>query len=56
VEVLLDPDHVQAVLERLRRVAVCDPARDLVRGEEAEPDRQLATEICVAAWEDAAAG
>jgi hypothetical protein len=54
--VLLDPNHVQAVLECLRRVPVGDAARELVGTEEGEPDHQLATEICIAAWQYAAAG
>jgi hypothetical protein len=47
---------VEAVLERLGRVPVGHAAGELVRSEEAEPDRQLATQIGPSARQDPAAG
>jgi hypothetical protein len=55
VNVPLDPDHVQAVVEGLRRVAVGDPTRHLVQAEEPEPDRELKAEICPTTWQNPAA-
>jgi hypothetical protein len=52
----LDADHLQAVLERARRIPVRDPAGDLVGGEEAEPDRKLAPEVRPPTGQDSTAG
>ena len=41
----LEMNDVVAVRERLRGVAVGDPARELIEDGEAEPDRQLATKV-----------
>ena len=46
---LLDLDHPQAVLERARRVAVGDAPNDLIREQEAEPDRELHAEVAPSA-------
>src|SRR6266536_2983210 len=46
---LLEVQHPPAVRECARRVAVCEPAGELVGEQEAEPDRRLAQEIRVAA-------
>jgi hypothetical protein len=56
VEVPLDPDHLQAVVEGLRRIAVGDPAGQLVEAQEAEPDRELEAEVRPTTWQDPAAG
>ena len=40
----------------LRRVAICDPAGDLVCGQEAEPDRELEAEVRPPAGQDSTAG
>ena len=48
--VLEVPDDLpRTTRERLLRVAVCHSPRELVGGEEAEPDRELATEVGPAA-------
>ena len=49
VRAALEVDHAQPVLERLRRVVVGETSGDLVRGQEAEPDRDLQHEVRVAA-------
>jgi hypothetical protein len=54
--VALDPDHVQAVLEGARRVAVGDSTGDLIGAEEAEPDCELAAEIGPPTGQDSTAG
>ena len=54
--VALDPDHVEAVVERPGRIAVGDAAGDLVGGEEAEPDRKLAAEVAPPTGQDAISG
>ena len=46
---LLDLDHPEAVLEGSCRVAVGDAPDDLVREQEAEPDRELNAEVAPAA-------
>ena len=48
---LLDLDHPEAVLEGPGGVPVGDAADDLIREQEAEPDRQLHAEVAPAAWE-----
>jgi hypothetical protein len=52
----LDPDHLQPVVECARRVAICDPAGDLICGQEAEPDRELASEVRPPTGQDSTAG
>ena len=49
VQPVLEVDEQPAVLEGLARVAVGDPARDLVGEQEAEPDRELEPEVSPAA-------
>ena len=44
-EVRLDVDDLEAVRDRLLGLPVGDPARDLVREQEPEPDRDLAKQI-----------
>ena len=56
VRMALDPDHVQAVVERLRRIAVGDPACGLVGGEETEPDRKLTPEVTPTSGQETTAG
>ena len=48
---LLDLDHPEAVLEGPRGVAVGDAPDDLIREQEAEPDRELHAEVAPAARE-----
>ena len=45
VGVALDPDYVEPVVEGFRWIAVGDPARGLVHGQETEPDGKLAREV-----------
>jgi len=56
VRVALDADHLQAVLECAWRVPVGDPAGDLVRSQETEPDRELAPEVRPPTGQDSTAG
>ena len=51
---LLEVEDPPAVDESLRGIAVGPAARDLVGEHETEPDQELAGEIGVAAWENAA--
>ena len=48
---LLDLDHPQPVLERPGGIPVGDAADDLIREQEAEPDRELHAEVAPPAWE-----
>src|SRR5439155_1445643 len=45
VGVALYPDYVEPVVEGFRWIAVGDPARGLVHGQETEPDGKLAREV-----------
>ena len=56
IRVALEVDHVHAVVERARRIAIGDPAGELVRGQEAEPDQELVAEIRVTSREQTPSG
>ena len=45
VGVALDPDHMEPIVEGFRGIAVGDPSRGLVHGQETEPDGNLAPEV-----------
>src|SRR5438094_860039 len=54
VDMALEADHLQPVVEGLRRVAVGDPARSLVGEQEPEPDAELLGQVSPPAGENPA--